>query len=299
MTHKLTTAAIIGTNWGQIHLQPLREAGLTVNAYVGQDEMATQAAAAQAGVPVGTNDIMKIGTPDVVVIASPASAHIETIQALPYSHLFCEKPVIGWQGDASRLPPWSSRLLVNYAFSQLETAKTIEKLMTRVHSVTLKSTMNLGERNFCVEQWFFEVASHPLSWLLHWLGEPEVIHRQVNASDIQLTLRCQTSEIDVLFSVGGEPGIFHELQFENEDGHFETQGCYRPGFPWRFEPIYHNGQPVTKGEYNDDDVWLQANKRSLNLALSVFRGDMTLSQAEQLGAFGLVKALWIEKVLQG
>lgn len=296
MSSHLRTAAIIGAHWGMIHLPTLREAGLDVIAVVSKDLDEARSVAQANGIKVGTDSVGDVGTPDVVVVATPAFTHAEVISAFPYSHIFCEKPVVGWQGDPSVLPSWSQRMLVNYAFSHLETAQKVEASVSHPKRVSVKSSVNLEGFRFNSPQWFFEVVSHPISWLFHWLGEPRKIHTQVNESTIETSFTCGETSVDVAFLVGGPAGIHHEFLLYCDEGHIEFQGDYSPGQPWNFSPILKNDIAVNDGEFAEEDVWLAANRKALLLALSVFSGERSLKDAETLGAFGVAKALWMERL---
>ncbi|NMS31297.1 dTDP-4-dehydrorhamnose reductase, partial [Vibrio parahaemolyticus] len=87
--------------------------------------------------------------------------------------LICEKPLVGLNSDITHWQQPNANLLVNYAFAQLNTAKTIEKwLASQIQPcvVNLVTQVNLPG-TFTLKEWFLETASHPISWLLHCFGD--------------------------------------------------------------------------------------------------------------------------------
>lgn len=292
----IRTAAIIGVNWGLVHLQTLRDSRIDVVALVSKDLAQAQAAAELHGIPVATDNLDDIGVPDVVIVATPAFTHATVIKAFPYSHIFCEKPVLGPKGDINELPPWTARTLFNYAFTHLQTAKRVQALMPKPERVTLTSSVSLSGFAFNTIEWFFEIASHPVSWLFDWLGGPVDIQSTVSDEHCSLQFKCGTTHIDVRFTVGGTSGIHHAVEAQHKESRLTFSGAYSPGNPWWFGPVVCDGAPINDGEVSEDDVWLRANRASLKLALKVFRGDISPNAAEEQGAFGLNKALWVERL---
>jgi dTDP-4-dehydrorhamnose reductase len=161
----------------------------------------------------------------------------------------------------------------------------------------LTSRVWLPELSFTAWEWFYEVASHPVSGLLHWLGEPSAIKSNTDGNAMLLNFYAGVTPITVNFSVGGEPGIYHELELAEQETTWQVKGEYRPGSPWRYSPIYTGQTSITDGEYLDSDCWLRANQRALLLAIEHFEGQLSLAEAENQGAFGLKKALWLERLM--
>ncbi|MBD1388097.1 Gfo/Idh/MocA family oxidoreductase [Neiella sp. HB171785] len=295
---RIRNAAIIGSHWGLVHLPPLQSLGIKVTALVSHDLQQAQAVAAEHQIPLVTDQATAIGQPDLVIVATPAVTHAEIIRAFPHSHIFCEKPVVGPYGNPAELPHWADRVLINYAFSQLDSSRCIMAQQLTPRHIKLHSRVNLSGFDFDARQWFFEVTSHPLSWLLHWLGEPTLDRRHLDNHHIQLQLQCGTTDIDIDFAVAGEAGIYHRFEINCEQGLVELAGCYQPGSPWRFEPVLHNQQALNQGEFISSDCWLRANQRSLELAIRHFNGELTMTEVERLGAFSVAKALAIEGLFE-
>ncbi|GGA65124.1 hypothetical protein GCM10011369_03170 [Neiella marina] len=294
----IETAAIIGTHWGLVHLPTLQSQGITITALVSKDLPRAKQVATDHQIAMVTDQLEQIGQPDLVIVATPAVTHAAVIQAFPNSHIFCEKPVVGPYGNPADLPAWADRVLINYAFNQLDSARCVMAQHLIPTHIQLQSSVNLSGFNFDAVQWFFEVTSHPLSWLIHWLGPPTLEQRRIDRDQIELRLRCGDTSIDIDFKVGGKPGIHHQFDMATASGSLTLNGYYQPGHPWRFEPVVLAQKPLNQGEFIDNDCWLRANQRSLLLALDCFNGRLSRAEAICQGAFSLSKALTIESLFE-
>jgi predicted dehydrogenase len=102
-------AAVVGTGWGCLtHVPALRAAGFEVRTLVGRDGARTRERAERSGVPEHTTDLATVlADPaiDVVVVATPPSAHVETVLAAVAAgkHVLCEKPFATTLDDAVRM----------------------------------------------------------------------------------------------------------------------------------------------------------------------------------------------------
>lgn len=295
----IKTAAIIGTNWGQVHIASIKQLNIQVIAIFDLEINKAQAVANQHNIALATDNLADLKNADLVVIATPAFSHSKVIQAFPTSYLICEKPVVGWQGDIDELPDNSEHIWINYAFSFLHSSQLISKKIEQglqVDHVILNSQVNLP-LNFNIQQWFLETTSHPLSWLIHQFGKPTLLTRHITKTTIQLQLRCANTLIEVNFSLAGDAGIYHHIKMRDAKNELSYQGCYRPRHTWCFQPVTLNNMALNQGEYSEQDCWLEANARSLMQIVSVLNGEQEKQQALTAGCFNIEKALSIETLL--
>jgi dTDP-4-dehydrorhamnose reductase len=298
MTEDVTTAAIIGSNWGLIHLNPLRSYGVQVETLFDLDLSIAQKKSKELSIPTGTNQLENVEGPDIVVIATPAQTHVDLINRFQNSFIICEKPLIGWQGDSKPLPRVNNRIWVNYAFPHLEDMRSIQAILADedIQEIRLNSSVNLPLQ-FSLEQWFLETASHPLSGLLNTLGEPKVISRNFLKTKIQITLIASRTPIHIEFEMGGREGIFHEMKLIAKDKVWLLPAQYEPGQNWKFGPITLNDEHYSNHEETKSDPWLDANAQSIQQLLNVYTQRLTTQQAKELGSFDVEKSLWIEDCL--
>ncbi|WP_428771973.1 sugar nucleotide-binding protein [Vibrio sp.] len=292
-------AAIIGCNWGVTHITNLRRAGAEVKTLCANNLTKAQQTAQRYQVAQACNSIADLTQHEIIVLATPADSHAGILAELADNAIICEKPLLGVRGDRPRLDAHRAPLLVNYAFSQLNTAAWISRWLQqqpgRCH-ITLHSSVNLPG-DFSLAEWFLETASHPVSWLLHLFGEPEQIKRQQQGQTLSLQFHCQKHQLEIHFQLGDQPGIHHQWQIETGGQKLECGGGFTPGYNWRFEPIRINGETVTEGEYSDSDCWHDANRRLMCLMVSMLNGNVDWQWGLDQGAFDKTKALWLEKLL--
>lgn len=293
------TAGIVGLNWGLVHLRTLRAVGCEVVAVASTDAERARAVAAEQGVPLGTDDVSVLNDLDVVVVATPAASHPAVLRALPEPFVICEKPLVGLGGSAQELPPVGERMFVNYAFSFLQTARTMTDLVAEVgapSSVAVQVGVNLP-LEFSLEQWFLEAASHPTSWLLHLLGEPVEATSEASSDGLVVRARAGSTLMQVTLSLGGPAGIHQRGWLEWPERLVEFSGRYVPGSPWRYDPVLLNGSGVNGGEFSESDCWLDANEASVRTMIEVFRGQRSATDGLAIGLFDAKKALWLESLM--
>lgn len=298
--NQVRTAAIVGVHWGLVHVRALREAGCEVVALGAADAEHAQSAARREGVPRGTSDIASLDEVDVVVVATPASTHAEVLGQLPSPYLICEKPLLGLDVAPSAMPDVRGRMFVNYAFAFLRTARDAADVVQRLgppQRVRLEVQVTLP-LSFSSQEWFLEAASHPLSWLLHLLGAPEVVSRQVTAEGVTVGLLAGRTPVEVALRVGGEPGITHRFAFRWAGRGMRIEGRYRPGGAWQYDPVLVDGGPVNGGEWSASDCWLDANAASVRMMIEVFRGRSTMDEGLACGLFDASRALWLERIIR-
>ena len=119
----IRTAGIVGTNWGRTHIPHYRSNGVEVTTLCAKQKDALEQSCAEAGIPHAETDASHLNHLDVVSIATPASTHADLINTLNKPKLICEKPLVGFGAETDKWEQPNKRLLVNYAFAQLNTAK--------------------------------------------------------------------------------------------------------------------------------------------------------------------------------
>lgn len=293
------TAAIVGVHWGLVHLRGLREAGCEVVALAASNATRAAEVAAREGVSRGTADLATLNDVDVVVVAVPAAAHAGVIAALPGPFLICEKPLLGLQGSPEDLPPTRGRMLVNYAFGHLATARIAAGAVARTAApehVEVAVEVALPA-DFTAVEWFLEAASHPLSWVLDMFGPPTVLSRTTTGTTVAIELLAGRVPISAALQIGTEPGIHQRISMDLRGCELAVRGRYRPGLPWEYDPVLLDGAPISDGEWSPTDCWLDANARSVAAMLGVFRGETPWSVGLASGLFDADKALMVEAVL--
>ncbi|MGY5452219.1 Gfo/Idh/MocA family oxidoreductase [Agarivorans sp. MS3-6] len=225
--YQINSAAIIGCNWGLVHLGALRNSNIDVSAIVDLDLSKAQHLAKQHNIAHACNDVQQIPTVDLVIVASPAVTHQALIQHFQHCAIICEKPLLGLSPSTSDYA-WPERLWVNYAFSHLASARLVDRIVAEqsqpVH-ITLSSQVNLPLK-FTLEQWFLETSSHPLSWLLHRFGQPKQTRKTSDGQHLSLQLECANNRIDIDFTLGGELGIFHQIEIAFGAEKLSVEGEY-------------------------------------------------------------------------
>ena len=293
-------AGIIGSNWGLVHLAPLRGAGVEVVALCGQDAANTARVAAREGIARWHTNAAELQDLDLIVIATPAASHPQLLALFPHQFVICEKPLLGIAHPLSRaasLP--RQRVWVNYAFAFLDCARAAAAALAQIgplQRVRVESTVNIP-LTFSWPQWFMEVASHPLSWVLHQLGPawPRAIRPLPQGHLVEAWWPSGTTGE---FVVGHQPqaGIHHRLQLVGEGGTLELEGLLNWGEQWRYGPLRINGKPLELAESGTGDPWIRANHDAVTALVAVARGHTGHSQALANGLFDLDKALWVEQL---
>jgi hypothetical protein len=186
-------AAVVGTGWGRVHVHALRRTGAQVVAVCGapQDASRTRAFADEEHIPLALDDprsVLDLGV-DLVSVATPARTHQDMLTLFSDVPVICEKPVVGVDGDLSRLPEGRSPTFINYAFPFLDSAKVFTQALHRLgvpSRVSVATAYDLP-LSFTGPEWFLEVASHPLSLVVHLLGEPALLNGSTIADPDDIT----------------------------------------------------------------------------------------------------------------
>ncbi len=292
-------AAVIGTNWGRVHTHALRDAGVDVVVLCGRDDEKTRRVAAEDGIGAWVThpeDLVAFA-PDLVMIATPAATHAGLLERFAHVPVVCEKPVVGYRGPD--LTPAARRgVFVNYAFAFLDSAADLGAAMdkmTAIESVTVDCEVNLP-LPMDGAALFLEVASHPLSWLVHRFGAPQAFGGHVDGADTILRVRFGNGATGVVrCRRTGAEGIRHRLVVRGAGTQAELRGSFSPDCPWRYAPVTVNGSPVGSGEAPPTDCWLRANHRSLHAIVDVLRGRRTVDEGLRSGLFDIDKAIVIDE----
>lgn len=301
-------AGIIGCNWGLSYLAPLRAAGVEVAALCSPDEPQLAAIASREGINRWHRDPAELDDLTLIVIATPAASHLSLLEQFRTHPLICEKPLFGWHQPVSaacrlgRAPLW-----VNYAFAFLPAARQLAAALPQlgqIDRVEVHSQL-LTPLTFDWPHWFTEVASHPLSLLLHLFGPAWPRHHgpiMAKAGSTQAAgyqLHCwwpQGISAEIRVTAAARPGISHCLRCYGEHGILQLDGEMSWGGPWRFAPLSHNGIALALPS-EEGDHWLSANHRAIVQMVRAIRGDISHQQGLASGLFDAPKALGLEALL--
>lgn len=250
-------AAVVGVNWGRVHISALREAGLEVVAVVAQDPTGAHRAATETGVPQAL-DLPSLHTLDldVISVATPATTHHRIISELPDVPVICEKPAVGT--GPLRTFTRRSPVRVNYAFPWLRSARVAGEI-GGVRGARVVCEHDLPGRR---GEWFFELATHPLSWLVTLLGEPGVEGGSLICGDVPVAVTVRHRP--------GLSGLRTTVELDTDSGAVEVVGQYRIGGDWVYTASL-GGTALTDPETGPPDPWYTANARSI--AAAVHGGD--------------------------
>ena len=301
-------AAVVGTGWGRVHVRALRLRGVEVVAVCGgpDDGARTRRFAAEEHVPLALDEarsVLDLGL-DVVTVATPARTHQEMLTLFKDVPLICEKPVLGVAGDPSRLPEGGAPTYINYAFSFLDTARVFARTLRQLEAparVKVETAYDLA-LDFTGPEWFLEVASHPLSLIVHLLGEPALLSGSTTAEPYEATrLDLAIGAVEVEVVSRHEPGLSglrHTISAYTGAGVLELTGGFHAGQLWRFLPVRLEGVALNAGEWSRDDCWHRANHRSIGAALDAIRSDLAPDRAAAAGLFTPWRAVAIDRCLQ-
>lgn len=296
-------AVVIGANWGLVHVYALRQAGVEVVALGGRDRSQLANVATLHGIAHIVDSAAEIRAlaPDLVTLATPAASHADWLRELADIPVICEKPLFGLQASAAALEGLGSQLWVNYAFAFLDTAQALLALRPRlgvIHRVELHCHYELPLQ-FSPAQWWLEVASHPLSFLVHLCGEPRWLPGESHRLGDQILCRLGATQADLSCHLRpGLSGIRQLIRLHTDAGLVELQGGFVWGQSWRYEPLRLNGEALTAGEWCAEDCWTRANMRSIAAMVGQFRGDTSVRGGLSLGLFNAAKAFPIDALIQ-
>ena len=298
-------AAIIGCNWGQLHIHALRTHGVEVVALCGLPLAHAQTVAQSHGVALATDSVARLLEPDLaldlVVLTTPAVTHATLLNQLASLPVICEKPLFGLNSESTSPERLGAPVWVNYAFAFLDSAQQIAALRPRlgaIHELVLACEYDMP-LNFSSAQWWLEVASHPLSFLTHLFGEPRWVEGESRREGD--TIYCRIGGIAAQLSCVACPGlqgISQQLRIYGELGNMTLDGGFTQGKAWVYQPLLWNGNPCNQGEWCAEDCWVRANVRSIGQILRQLRGELTVREGLSLGLFNPVKAAPIDDLIR-
>ena len=302
MSEKTLSVGLIGTGWGRIHCGTFRAAGCEIKALLGTDERKVAKVAQEEGVEIATTDASRLDGCDIIVIASPTASHLEYLRRFKHKAVFCEKPLSHRPLAHDELSSLSG--FVNYAFPFLESTRAVEALLDEGRLGTVeRALLRVGVRfdaNKDAAAWFHDVASHPLSWLVHRFGRYslETCHIGPSPTSLGAVFLNGPQQLDVSLYRLPSNGLHIELDLVGERAVVNLAGGFNPQTDWRFEPLRLDGQPVNGGEYDQgESIWYRANCRAVANFCAVLRGELSAQDALAAGSFDLRKAALIEQML--
>jgi myo-inositol 2-dehydrogenase / D-chiro-inositol 1-dehydrogenase len=302
-------AGVVGTSWGRVLVRALRAAGVEVVALAGLDAGRTRAVADELGIPGAHSDLAELHdlALDLVAVATPPDTHPEVLHALAGIPAVCEKPLLGLRGDAALLP--DDGVWVNYAFPFLDAARTVAAALPEVGPVAAVEVLSRPDMplDLTPAEWLLEVCCHPLSLVVHLLGEPALVDGRIDAPDAEMTLRLPG---DVPCRVTCRPtrgvdGLEHHVALATASGVVELSGAWRTGGVWRFPAPTLDGDPLPAVAPPPDDVpvdepcpWQRANLRSVAVAAAAATGRISAEGALRLGGFDLARARPLDEAVR-
>jgi myo-inositol 2-dehydrogenase / D-chiro-inositol 1-dehydrogenase len=277
-------AAVVGTNWGRVHVAALREAGVEVVALAGADAGTARAVAGELGIPAAVTDLDALRGLhlDLVAVATPAPTHAAVIDALPDVPVLCEKPAVGLAAIRG-LAPRAAPVWVNYAFAFLDVARRAGDALAGIgalRSAAVISSHDLPALAQGPAATFLELVPHPWSWLVTLLGPVTEAGPAAHApGEPVVAVRC--GGVPVTLAARHEPGLGglrHAVVLVGERGRLTVAGRYRIGEPWRFDPPRWDrpGAPtesVGEPEEGPGDPWYRANARAVAAVVAAVRGE--------------------------
>lgn len=293
-------AAVIGTNWGRVHVGGLRQAGCEVTTLLAHDAELVARIAAEEQIPCHGTDPALLHGVDLVTIATPTDSHLGYLRDLTNPYVLCEKP-LGLMPDNQHeftALPRAGRF-ISYPFPFLDGAQAIAQQVRSgalgpLTRATLVVGVNLPYAKTPVE-WFLEDVVHPFSLLyclferFEWLGV-----RFAGGNNLTVQMRVDDALLDIMLCDWPKPGLHFDLTLVGQQDSCQLRGGFRPNRGWWMEPLMVDDLPVTDGEPAEQQIWLRANQRVVATLCSHLRGELTLAQAQQAGLYDLERAYQME-----
>jgi hypothetical protein len=304
-------AAVVGTRWGMVHVHALRAHGVQVLALVGRDAAETQAAAQREQIPHAVTDVAQLKALGInwVSVASPAASHAQVAADLRKAlgsecAFFVEKPLLGARAAAHQAKSFGPNTWVNYAMPFVSAAHALTQALARVkvRSVSIQTRHDLGH-TMALPDAVLDMASHPWSWVVHAIGEPNLeaaqatangLHMRLGAFDVPCELRCTAKP--------GLNGLQHRVVVQTDAGAMELFALYERGKPWQISAWHRNEALVIDPHPSEKEVfhtlgfdaWLSANVRSVGQALKAAFEPGARAAVEAKGMFTPEKALALD-----
>ena len=295
--------AVIGLNWGHVHINAYRQSGHEVVAVVDTDMEHCAAVGRQYAIPhcFGTVEELAGVSPELVSVAVPADHHLEVLEKLSNMEcaVICEKPVLGFKATTDMYTGLSPDVFFNYAYPFLQDMDIFYQKLAAIRDlrkIDITCLYNLQlSREFSPEELFYETVSHPVALLVHAFpdiagavrtGESTI--KATTGTGIEINIKCR-KEI-------GIDGIRHLVKAAGTD-RLSLYGEYITGSNWHYSPVEFNGAKVSGDYYPAEDPWFTANKKSLVNILSYLMKKQSLEDTLKKGAFSLKKAMIVENIL--
>ncbi|MBQ3683631.1 MAG: Gfo/Idh/MocA family oxidoreductase [Succinimonas sp.] len=307
--------AVIGLNWGRVHLSAYRELGHEITAVVSRDMEKCRRIADEYGIPGSYQSVSELPGSgfDVVSVAVPAAQHYELLKELQKRScgIVCEKPVLGFLGSPQMYRELSGDIFFNYAYPFLQDMDIFYRKLEEmgpVRSIGIECLYHLDlNTRFTPEEYFYETVSHPVSLMVHKLQDvvsavrtapAEILARTASGTELRIVCREDPSLSGIRHQItvtGGEAG--NNVGGETSQNVLRLTGEYVTGSPWHYRPLEYNGYPITEEHFPAADPWYTANKASLGNLLRYFAGEQSREETLSNGAFDLRKAMIAEDIL--
>lgn len=295
---------VVGTNWGRVHIAAHTEEGHRIIAIADRNEQKRNTACNECGIPRSAESLHNLRDlkPDVISIAVPAHAHLQTIKdALEFGcPIICEKPVLGISGkkeDYDFLQSLGKNLFFNYAYPYLA---GVDKFGECIKSCgesmegTIECRYNLPLA-FNETEWWYETISHQIALFVHLFPDLQA----VEFSKENKTLLTRSSKGTFAFKCMQTDefrGISHHFSVRGNHT-AELFGRYVEGNTWHYAPVLFDKTPQNKEEWPAACHWYTANRKSLAAVMHHLAGNLSLEEAMAKGAFDLNKAMKVDQIL--
>ncbi len=301
--------AVVGINWGHVHINAFRQLGHEVAAVVAPDPDKCSAVARQYGIAhafTSIEELAQVG-PDLVSLAVPAHVHGDAIRkALQLGcAVVCEKPVLGYSGRPETYRELPEGIFFNYAYPFLQDIGIFYDRLSRfdrIGRIVIDCAYNLElNRPFTPEEMFYETVSHLISLIVHRIPADSGAVRSdeqticvTSSGGTFIEIRCRRDE--------SLSGISHNVTVEGSCGgrndvRLILSGSFTTGSNWHYLPVSFNGEAVSGEYFPQEDPWYTANRKSLGNIAEYVQGRQSLEQTLENGAFNLQKAMMVERIL--
>ena len=307
--------AVIGLNWGRVHLGAYRELGHEVTAVVSRDMEKCRRIADEYGIPGRYQSVTELPGSgfDIVSVAVPAAQHYEVLKELQKRScgIVCEKPVLGFRGTPEKYRELSGDIFFNYAYPLLQDIDIFYRKLEEmgpIRHIDIECLYHLDlNTRFTTEEYFYETVSHPVSLVVHKLqdvvsaartGSSEILAQTASGTELRIVCREDLSL----------SGIRHRVTVTGSEARnaagddaapniLRLTGEFVTGSPWHYQPLEYSGKPISEEHFPEADPWYTANKASLSNLLRFFAGEQSREETLRNGAFDLRKAMIAENIL--
>lgn len=296
-------AAVVGTNWGQVHVGALRAAGVQVVALCGTDPDRTRQVADEQGIDRVVTEVGHLLDPalslDLVTVATPAATHGAVLAATAGLPAICEKPMIGLDGSPADLAGLNTDgIWVNYAYRYLPQARALSAALPELgptSDVEVDAWYDM-DLSFGPDRWVVELASHPLSGAAAMLGAPSAVGpASVDESWVRMDLAFGgTAGVLRCVHEPGLNGLRTRLRLNSDRGSASIVGEYRVGGAWSYQTEGLGWVDNPASDQGPGDPWIAANYASFADIVST----MTSGKGPQPGQFDVRSALALDSAVR-